>query len=396
MRLHVLGLCFCLSPLLLSAQIRWEGGFAFGAAGYQGDLAPQWYPALSQAELAYGLLLRRYVSPQWALRLDVVYAEISGSDQDFRDRSYHLRNFRFQTPTARAGVSLEWEPLGRRRYPHPYTIRAIGFSPYLSAGAGALYADPQPDFSQRLTDRFDAYVHQDQKQNQAFGSLYAAMGLGVKLDISPRFALGVEVVTQTAFTDYLDGVSMAGNPNANDWQPYALLTLSLRPGLKDSDGDGIVDKLDLCPLVKGHWTAQGCPDQDGDGVEDLEDRCPFEPGPARLNGCPDTDGDGTPDIDDRCPLEPGPAHLRGCPDTDGDGLADLDDFCPRLPGPIGRYGCPLLDTDADGDLSDEEEVCLLDPSAAAAQQIETENSFLLEWLRDGALERWHQTMGGWW
>ncbi len=57
-------------------------------------------------------------------------------------------------------------------------------------------------------------------------------------------------------------------------------------------------------------------DSDGDGVEDREDRCPLEPGPAELDGCPDTDGDGIPDIEDDCPDEPGPALKNGCPAED--------------------------------------------------------------------------------
>jgi OmpA-OmpF porin, OOP family len=396
MRQHVLCWCFCLSPLLLSAQLRWEGGLAVGAAGYQGDLAPRWYPVPAQAGQVYGLLLRRYVAPQWALRFDAAYAEISGSDQDAQDRSFRQRNFSFETQTARAGLALEWEPLGGRRHPDPLVLQGIAFSPYLAAGAGGLYADPQPDFSKRQTDRFEAGVYQDQQHRQAFGGFYAFMGLGLKLDLSPRFALGIEANTYTAFTDYLDGISQSGNAKTNDWQPSVLFTLSVRPGLKDADGDGIIDKLDRCPWVKGHWTAEGCPDQDGDGVEDLEDRCPHDPGPPHLNGCPDADGDGVPDIDDRCPYQPGPPALGGCPDTDGDGIPDIDDFCPRLPGPRSGRGCPTLDTNADGDLSDEAEACLRGPSASAAQQIDAQCRVLMDWLGDGALERWDQTLGGWW
>ena len=93
----------------------------------------------------------------------------------------------------------------------------------------------------------------------------------------------------------------------------------------------------------------GCPDTDGDGIQDSEDACPMEAGLAEFNGCPDSDGDGVPDKDDACPTEAGPVELNGCPDRDGDGVADKDDKCPDVAGPAENDGCPWPDADGDGD-----------------------------------------------
>jgi OmpA-OmpF porin, OOP family len=109
----------------------------------------------------------------------------------------------------------------------------------------------------------------------------------------------------------------------------------------DTDGDGIPDKLDRCPNVKGTAEFKGCPDTDGDGIADIDDRCPNEKGTAAMKGCPDADGDGIADLDDRCPNAKGSAALKGCPDTDGDGIADLDDKCPNEKGPASNNGCPV-------------------------------------------------------
>jgi thermitase len=56
----------------------------------------------------------------------------------------------------------------------------------------------------------------------------------------------------------------------------------------------------------------------------------------------DTDGDGVADPDDQCPLLPGPASNRGCPvlDGDGDGVENGLDHCPTVPAPTGD-GCPV-------------------------------------------------------
>jgi outer membrane protein OmpA-like peptidoglycan-associated protein len=117
----------------------------------------------------------------------------------------------------------------------------------------------------------------------------------------------------------------------------------------DTDGDGIVDKEDKCPTVKGVRANNGCPlDTDRDGIIDAEDKCPTVAGVKENQGCPaDTDGDGIIDTEDRCPTVAGVKANQGCPaDTDGDGVIDSEDACPTVPGVRANKGCPA---DADGD-----------------------------------------------
>lgn len=374
-------------PMVSPAQARWEGGFAIGGAGYQGELAPNWYPDLLEPGANYGFLIRRHLSRQLALRLNFGYAEIYGDDNNLAGKDFETRNFRFRSQLGNAALSLEWEPLGRRRYPNRYQFKALAFSPYIYSGAGILYTDASPDFTATRTDQFSQAIRKDESENAPGAHFCIPFGLGLKLDLSQRALFGFELGTLTAFTDYLDGISHSGNPGSNDWMPYAQLTFTLRLTPKDSDRDGIADKEDSCPLVKGNWTAMGCPDEDGDGVEDLEDVCPLAAGPRQLNGCPDTDGDGVADREDRCPNLKGVLATMGCPDYDNDELADHEDECPFLPGPKGRLGCPVLDTDGDGDLSDEAEICLMSPVELDLQLTEKhtqEMSALVKALRPPA------------
>ena len=156
----------------------------------------------------------------------------------------------------------------------------------------------------------------------------------------------------------------------------------------DSDGDGIIDELDLCPSIAGLEKFMGCPDSDEDGIEDSKDKCPDVAGPKSLMGCPDSDGDGVADVEDtcpnlkgvasnhggpetaadsdkagvpddkdKCPDVAGSSSTMGCPDTDGDGIADYEDNCPNLKGVASNHGCPgVLDSDGDG-VSDSEDNC---------------------------------------
>lgn len=144
------------------------------------------------------------------------------------------------------------------------------------------------------------------------------------------------------------------------------------PGLRDSDGDGVIDTRDECPgtptgtAIDGH----GCPlpvDSDGDGIVDEADKCPSTPAGVAVDadGCPaaapphpaaalpppDSDNDGVLDLTDECPGTPAgtPVDTRGCPlprDLDGDGVLNADDLCPDTPPnmKVDSSGCVIKQT----------------------------------------------------
>ena len=117
---------------------------------------------------------------------------------------------------------------------------------------------------------------------------------------------------------------------------------------KDTDEDGILDKVDGCPKEAGPAENNGCPwpDTDADGTLDKDDACVNEAGPVENKGCPwkDSDGDTLLDNVDACPQTAGPVENKGCPwpDTDADGTLDKDDKCPTVAGPVENFGCPVV------------------------------------------------------
>jgi len=121
----------------------------------------------------------------------------------------------------------------------------------------------------------------------------------------------------------------------------------------DSDGDGVVDRLDQCPDTPSGIRVdyKGCPlDSDGDGVYDYLDKCPGTPKDVSVDnqGCPlDSDGDGVYDYLDKCPATPKGIKVdsAGCPlDTDGDGVPDYLDNCQDTPkgSKVNEKGCSVV------------------------------------------------------
>jgi outer membrane protein OmpA-like peptidoglycan-associated protein len=126
------------------------------------------------------------------------------------------------------------------------------------------------------------------------------------------------------------------------------------PPPADTDGDGILDPVDDCPMVPedkdGFQDEDGCPedDNDADGIVDRIDNCPDDPedrdGFQDQDGCPepDNDGDGLADRVDQCPMDPedkdGFEDDDGCPDCDddGDGVPECPEAKDRCPGEKGE------------------------------------------------------------
>ena len=342
MRTTPLAILVWMLPIFMMAQPRFEAGIFIGGSNYQGDLVPTDGPILKETRPTFGIVTRLRLSNYFALRSNVLYGEISGSDANFDDISYVTRrNATFKNKYADLSIMAEWEPFAF--WKKDSLSRKKVMSPYIFAGAGVsiinpiLDPGPNNDFTSLIIPDLEA-VYSKAVFNVPFGG-------GLNFVFSKSVSLRLEAGMRYTNSDYLDGISLAGNPNAKDWMWYGGTNLSFTFVAKDSDGDGVPDKDDRCPWIAGGVLAKGCPDQDNDGVEDGEDLCPDIAGPIMLNGCPDTDGDGIPDISDNCPDEYGFEDTGGCPDDDNDCVPNAEDQCPDIPGLIAFGGC--IDTDGD-------------------------------------------------
>ncbi len=184
------------------------------------------------------------------------------------------------------------------------------------------------------------------------------IGSGVWYNSNGATTLSLEWNQPAYFVSFSYDLGLGANSQA--WQSGSPeIHLGIRKVLKrrapkDTDKDGVPDKVDACPQVAGLPEFKGCPDTDKDGIPDKDDACPQIAGLAMFKGCPDTDKDGVPDNDDACPQIAGLPEFKGCPDTDKDGIPDKDDACPQIAGLPEFKGCP--DTDKDG-IPDKDDTC---------------------------------------
>ena len=204
-------------------QYRHEWSVFMGAANYQGDL-PEPHLELVESRLAGGLLYRYHWHPKWAVRAQVIRGRISGDDAHANTRS--SRKFRFSAPITESAIGLEWKPFGRRSLYYVGKFRPhIG--PYLYAGVGVAHARPVAVcYRTDMPPEFDPFAG-EMRQSWFLAVPY---GVGLRVDATPRWSVGLEVGQRPVFSDLLDGISVTGNPEKDDWYVFSGLTISWRIG----------------------------------------------------------------------------------------------------------------------------------------------------------------------
>ena len=275
--------------------------------------------------LGYGATLRKQFGHAFGLELGFLRGDLEGNNEDAPNQ---FDRQSFETQYAYSGsimgvVNVATVDFLRRENNVNFLVKAgygvAGYAPSYVTASGA-----NVDWKGVAGDNNDEDYVQEQ---------FIPVGLGIKFKVSERinFDLGYNMYFLDG--DNLDGTRTPANSNDKysygygglefslgstakpnlDWvNPVALMYDELKDPtlrqevealkgrvstiettvsdlLKDSDGDGVADKLDKCPNTEAgvKVDGSGCPlDVDGDGIPDSKDSCPTEKGTAELNGCP--------------------------------------------------------------------------------------------------------------
>jgi hypothetical protein len=240
---------------------------------------------------------------------------------------------------------------------HYHLLPNSWFIPYIGGGAGVTYWNLR-DISEK-----DQWFPVPPSGTSLSGtqSNFTLVGCtGFSLFFSKTIGLNLSFRYLHLLDQNSDNI---GTGDVNDHLLEARLILSLfLGGHKDSDGDGIENKLDSAPYQPEDFDQfmdeDGVPDldNDNDGIPDDLDLAPNlaedMDGFKDEDGIPDLDNDhdGLTDDVDQCPMDPedidGFEDEDGCPDLDNDkdGIPDTADNCPDQMETFNNYqdddGCP--------------------------------------------------------
>lgn len=192
--------------LLLEAQAQpLRVDLYLGAANYQGDLQTKRF-SLTEAKPAVGLGLSYDITNKLIIRGAASYMKVSGRDQQgTAAKDVAFRNLSFRSSILEAQLGLEYNLLD---------IEERGFTPYVFAGVAAFHFNPyafdaagNKVFLRSLSTEGQGLTQYPEKKPYANNQFAIPFGGGIKMALTDKLQIGLELGLRKLFTDYLDDVS---------------------------------------------------------------------------------------------------------------------------------------------------------------------------------------------
>ena len=310
------------------------GAYASGVMMILGDVDHSTIDQWGGISISYG------ISEKFNLKFNGAYGWVYPRDPN---GSQFQPTGNFKTLLYPVTLSLDWLPDPNK-----------SFRPFLTFGGGILNWDVR---DMRGTE---SVWDQGESINGRTTNVSVLVGVGVEKFLSAGISTSLFARIHYLLKGNEDTIG-TGDDNRAVAEVGIGLTFFNNPN-KDTDGDGIFDRWDLCVDAAEDYDnykdLDGCPDLDNDedGILDKLDSCPDLPedldGFQDEDGCPDidNDGDGIPDLRDKCPnIAEDIDNFQdddGCPDpdNDGDGIEDDKDKCPNEAENMNGFedgdGCP--------------------------------------------------------
>ncbi len=226
-----------------NALSKWQVGVNGGILIYQGDLTPSDIGSYSTMKPVVGVYVSRVLNPSFLLRTNIAFGKLYGNDASYDIPSWRKeRNFTFTSPMLEISELLVWN-----MYSNNGNELGKRFSPYLFAGAGISLINVSRDYS-RFNNTYFATntkilngLSNDIKRTPPRAALIIPLGIGTEIYLIPKLSLTAETNFRYTFTDYLDGFSLAANPEKKDFYHSHTVGLLYRFGKSNEVG---------CPVIK--------------------------------------------------------------------------------------------------------------------------------------------------
>ncbi|MCH8330108.1 MAG: hypothetical protein IH946_01810 [Bacteroidetes bacterium] len=224
--------------------LRTELGLLSGASNFIGDIEGKYnntQPSMINLQTVmstqvFGAFIRQYLSPTVAIRVNTIYATISGSDKSTTDQSRQNRNLHFRSDIFEVSIQTELtiikSHLFSKKNPHEAFANANRakidsilntaskgntFRLYTFGGVGIFKFKPQAEYNGVWYD-LQPFGTEGQGINPSEGGapiikkyslteLVLPIGIGLSYETQNGLTVGFEFGWRKTFTDYLDDVS---------------------------------------------------------------------------------------------------------------------------------------------------------------------------------------------
>jgi hypothetical protein len=204
--LFVLVCCFALSA---AAQRTHAVSAGVGTIYYYGDLTDRFNNSLLRPSLS--LAYTRYITGNFGFRVAVAGGEIGATDAMAMDELRIRRNLHFRSRLYEASAVMIYEIIQDKNFGNSW-VGVPHFSPYVFAGVGMFYFNPQARYQNVWYDLQPLGTEGQQIPGAQPGpyslvQVSLPFGAGVTLRMSEYAGMNFEIGYRTTLTDYLDDVS---------------------------------------------------------------------------------------------------------------------------------------------------------------------------------------------
>lgn len=202
MKFFKIALALLLCPMVSQAQYL-EGGIFLGTSTYYGDLDTDNLHT-SEANFAYGLMLRYNVNDYLTIRGSILGGQLSADDANNTAQMNRERNLSFRSPIAEFSLIPEFNILGYNAYDRL-------FSPFVYAGVSFFRFNPEAELDGQVYKLQPLFTEGQGLSGRpapySLTELAVPLGAGVKFSASEYWNISLEAGYRVTFTDYIDDVS---------------------------------------------------------------------------------------------------------------------------------------------------------------------------------------------
>jgi hypothetical protein len=200
-----------------SAYRKYTVGAAINANVYQGDLTPSRFGSFKTAKPGIFIFGTYAINQRLTAQLSGSWLALKGSDSKYNNPSYRReRNFLFTASIKEIEAKLKYSL--QKYFNSDYNF----ISPYIATGVGIGFYNIKADgsgLSSKLANQqpeIAANLILDIANGTPKRLIYIPITVGAKQYLTPRIDVFAEWNYKLINSDYLDGFSLAANPNKKD------------------------------------------------------------------------------------------------------------------------------------------------------------------------------------
>lgn len=202
-------LIFSMKTSILNAQnenfrSRSTLGFSLGGSYYVGDLNP--YGHFKNTHLSGGIFYKYHLNSRLEYRFGFRYGKVAGFDEQAKDEAQKARNLSFDSHLFEVSTGIEFNFLDYKLGNDKYF-----FTPYMFVDIGVFKMNPRTMHNgemialQTIGTEGQGSTLTEKKPYPLY-QFVIPFGIGFKVNLGRRAAIGIEYGLRKTFTDYLDDV----------------------------------------------------------------------------------------------------------------------------------------------------------------------------------------------